>query len=386
MAWGIRGWWCSAGGLTVVTALGGVGCSHPSSQWMAWVRDMLLCWRCTLHVPHLETLLSVAKPTMIHQKPFQPPSPRIGIFAVGRPGFTAVSCHRQTQPNLSGAWAIGVHGTHELAAPKQLPWANETVLIGKENRQSPFHQMALEILASYTTEIESAIQRFDLIYVVARLGFAVDTKLAQLVSEIARSAGIFNVCVVSTPIDFEGETLTKTALHGLSEIRKHSNALFEINMNLIFEREAENISTEEFFEMINQLFMSLYHPIKAMAIGGGLTDIDISGVQRTLARPGDTAIGSGTATGENCLAQATLQAIEHPLLGCDVLARAQGVLVSIRRQAGHLTKKDSGKVLKIVKEFASKDAEIACVLHCDDLLKDTVEVGIFATGIQPQTV
>ncbi|APW48650.1 hypothetical protein RA876_19500 (plasmid) [Rhodoferax antarcticus] len=277
---------------------------------------------------------------------------------------------------------INAHAARYPKGFKNAPWANDTILIGEGCEKLSSRQVARAMALEHVAAIEAAVKRFDLVFIVAGLGGATGTGIAPLVAEIAKRAGVFTLCFVSTPPEFEGENRAKTALRGLSELRKHTNSVFVVNLDRLLERADKNMMLDEFFALADQMLLTLYHPINVAIFGCGVVDCDYRDLKHVLTQPGDAAMGSATAEGENRLMQATIAAINHPLLGRDALARSRGVLVSIRSHAGDLTFVETKKILNIVRTIAPIEADMVYIAHSEDALGESLEVSILATGVR----
>jgi len=320
------------------------------------------------------------------------PLPRIGIVSVGGSGRRVVTRCLERLTNLSGTVEINQHAAHYPDAFENAPWANDTILIGEGcgrlSTRQVAHPMALEQVAA----IEAAVKRFDLVYVVAGLGGTTGTGVAPLVAEIAQRAGIFTICLVSTPLEVQGENRAQTAMLGLSELRKHNNSVFVVDLERLLARVDDNMTQDKFFALADQMFLNLYRPINAALFGCGMVDCDYKDLKRVLTEPsnvfagylGDASMGSATAEGENRLMQATMAAIDHPLLGRDALAQSIGVLVSIRSRAGDLTLGETKKILNIVRTIAPIKAYVVYIAHSDESLGESLEVSILVTGVLSQ--
>lgn len=307
------------------------------------------------------------------------PSPRIGIVAIGGAGRSMLS-------RLAVSYSARC-GTVEIdtdAAGPQVPSSvsgHEIIWVGNAGEKPTLPHEARALAMTHLYEIQTALQRFDLVFIVAGMGGAAGTGVAPLVAEIAQCAGIFTISVPITPFAFEADWRLATALHGISALGPRSNALFQLDNQQLFPAASSNLEHSALCEPADRTFSSLYTCIEQSFRSDRWIGWDFEDMRAVFAQAGHSAMGFAVGSGAARVELATLRAIMHPLLGRRAFDQASSVFVNIRSSAGSLKLKDVWGVIKIIKSQLPAAAHLVYTASPEASLGENLAVSILAAGI-----
>ena len=307
------------------------------------------------------------------------PLPRIGIVAVGGAGRSLLSRLDVKYFARCGTIEIDTdaHGPQEPGSVS----SHQIIRIGKAGEKPILPHEARALAMTHLYEIQTALQRFDLVFIVAGMGGATGTGVAPLVAEIAQHAGVFTISAPITPFAFEADWRLATAPHGVSALLQGSNALFQLDNQQLFPAANINLEHSDLCEPADRTFSSLYTCIEQSFRSDRWIGWDFEDMRAMFAQAGRNAMGFAVGSGAARVELATLRAIMHPLLGRRAFVQASSVFVNIRSGAGSLKLKDVWGVLKIIKSQLPAAAHLVYTASPDASLGESLAVSILATGI-----
>ncbi|CDS47944.1 Cell division protein FtsZ [Polaromonas sp. CG9_12] len=245
---------------------------------------------------------------------------------------------------------------------------------GLEQPVLPHEARAIAI--PYKPIIEAALKPFDLVFILADMGDPTGSGVAPLVAQLARSAEISAITVAITPFSFEVIQRLANASSGMAALRQNGDTVFILDNDLLLQAANEGIT-----QQVDMTFLSLYCTFTQSFHNNGIVGVDFEDIQHILSQIGITALGFGTASGDDRIEQSVRRAIAHPLLGSSALVQATGIFVSIRSGAGWLESKDVTAVIKIIRAHQSQAAYLIYDANADSLLGENLQISILATGI-----
>ena len=307
------------------------------------------------------------------------PLPRIGMVAVGGAGRSMLS-------RLDARYFARC-GTVEIDTDPEGPQGpgsvsgHQIIWVGHAGEKPALPHEARALAMTHLYEIQTALQRFDLIFIVAGMGGATGTGVAPLVAEIAQRAGVFTISVPITPFAFEADWRLATALHGVCALRSGSNALFQLDNQQLFPAASINLEHSDLCGPADRTLSSLYTCIEQSFRNDRWIGWDFEDMRAVFAQAGHSVLGFAVGSGAARVELATLRAIMHPLLGRRAFGQASSVFVNIRSGAGSLKLKDIWGVMKIIKSQLPAAAHLVYTASPDASLGERLAVSILATGI-----
>ena len=240
-----------------------------------------------------------------------------------------------------------------------------------------------EALEEDRTEIEEALEDFDMVFVTAGMGGGTGTGGAPVVAAIARRLGILTVAIVTKPFDAEGQRRMKTAKEGISLLEEHVDTLIVIPNERLLDIADDSTSLIEAFEKADSVLYSATRGISDLITVHGLINLDFADVQTTMKDGGTALMGSAAVSGENRAEKAAMEAISSPLLDGLSIAGARNVLVNVTADPS-LGIREATAATKIIQQEAGHDVEVIFGTVIDEEMDDKLRVTVIATGFEEQ--
>jgi len=180
-------------------------------------------------------------------------------------------------------------------------------------------------------KITALCQNTDLMFITAGLGGGTGTGASPVVARLAKEQGALVLAFVTLPFSFEGERRRQQALSGLEQLKTQADAVICIPNDKIFKIVGGDASVVAAFKRADEHVVLGVQAIWQLLSRKGLINLDFADLRATLgAKHCDGLFSHGEAAGPNRVRDAVKTLLENPLLdGGDVLAKAEGVLVSV---------------------------------------------------------
>ena len=203
--------------------------------------------------------------------------------------------------------------------------------------------------------IEALAQGADVVFIAAGLGGGTGTGASPTVARIAREQGALVLAFVALPFSFEGDRRKQQALFGLEQLKAHAEAVICIPNDKIFRIAGSEASVVDAFKRADETVMVGAQAIWQLLSRKGLINLDFADLRATLGtKHCDGLFSYGQGEGANKARDAVKALLDNPLLdGGDVLAKAEGVLVSILG-GPDLTLADVQKTIEPISRLASR--------------------------------
>ena len=237
----------------------------------------------------------------------------------------------------------------------------------------------------FRRDFEAVLDRIDIAFVVADVGCSTNNKLFPIIADVLRAKSIHVITAVVPPISIIGEFRKKTAPNNFNPLRDVSNAVFPI---AIAPRLPARLLRQP-IDILNQAtiaFEHLYLGIVKPAFGPGFVTVDLEDVVSILSYERISALGFGTASDEQAVQKATLEAIMSPLLGKHRLKSASAVCLHLEGDSTHMKCKAIVEMINIVKQVTDNhpDLEVVFGATLSNTLSSNCQVTILASGIHMQ--
>ncbi|MGC8604462.1 MAG: cell division protein FtsZ, partial [Desulfomonilaceae bacterium] len=141
----------------------------------------------------------------------------------------------------------------------------------------------------------------------------------------------------------------------------------------------KDISFLEAFRRADDVLMQGVRGISDLVTINGLINLDFADVKTIMQEKGVALMGTGSATGEGRIEEATRMAINSPLLEDVSMSGAKGVLINITGSSD-MSLTEINDAVSIIQNEAHDDANIIFGAVIDEDMADAVNVTVIATG------
>ncbi|WP_434564293.1 cell division protein FtsZ [Thermoanaerobacterium thermosaccharolyticum] len=229
-------------------------------------------------------------------------------------------------------------------------------------------------------EIEKIINGADMVFITAGMGGGTGTGAAPVVAEITKELGILTVGVVTKPFTFEGRKRMAHAEMGISELKKHVDALVTIPNDRLLQVAEKKTSMLDAFKIADDVLRQGVQGISDLIAVPGLVNVDFADVKTIMMETGLAHMGIGIASGENKATEAAKQAVQSPLLETSIEG-ARGILLNIAG-GSNLSIFEVNEAANYIYETADPDANIIFGAVIDESLEDQIRITVIATGFE----
>ena len=230
-------------------------------------------------------------------------------------------------------------------------------------------------------EIRAQLRGADLCFITAGMGGGTGTGAAPIVAKVARELGIMTVAIVTRPFGFEGKLRAKSADDGLRALSEHTDALLVLPNDYLLKVLGSKTPLLQAFTESSKVIQNAVKGLADIIGQTGLINIDFADVRTIMRQQGKAVMGIGLGTGENKVQDATMQALNNPLLERVELERARGVLLNVVASMD-IGLDDFQKIGDLVAECVGEFATVVSGITLDPNLTDSIQVTMIATGIQ----
>lgn len=232
--------------------------------------------------------------------------------------------------------------------------------------------------------IKDAIGEADMVFVTAGLGGGTGTGAAPVIAQIAREAGALTVGVVTKPFTYEGSRRMRVAEAGLEELKKYVDSLIVIKNDMLTSLAPKKTPLAAMLQKANEVLLNGVRGISDVIKHEGYINVDFADVRTTMAASGLALMGTGRASGENRAKEASLQAINSPLLENISLDSAKAILYNVTASQ-EITMEEMTQIGYLISDAISNDQNINIIFGVvfDESMGDELQVTVIATGIEP---
>jgi len=227
--------------------------------------------------------------------------------------------------------------------------------------------------------LRDALEGSDMVFITAGLGGGTGTGAAPIIARIARQeVGALTIAVVTKPFLFEGTKRMRQAEEGIESLRSEVDTLIVLpNQKLLSLK--RDISFVDAFRKADDVLLQGVKGISDLITTNGLINLDFADVKTIMKEKGVALMGTGTASGESRIDEATRLAIHSPLLEEISMAGARGVLINITGPS-NIGLSEINDAVSIIRDEAHEDANIIFGAVISEEMQDSVSVTVIATG------
>lgn len=229
-------------------------------------------------------------------------------------------------------------------------------------------------------KIEALAQGVDVVFIMAGLGGGTGTGASPTIARIAKEQGALVLAFVALPFSFEGDRRKQQALSGLEQLKAQADAVICIPNDKIFRIAGPDASVVDAFKRADENIILGVQAVWQLLSRKGLINLDFADLRATLgSKHCDGLFSFGHAEGANKARDAVKALLENPLLdGGDVLAKAEGVLVSILG-GPELTLADVQKTVEPISRLAHR-AHVIMGAAIDESYRGKLAVTVIAAA------
>lgn len=234
-------------------------------------------------------------------------------------------------------------------------------------------------------EIARALERAEMVFVVAGMGGSAGTGAAPVVAEVAREAGALTVGVVTRPFTFETQRCRKVAEARINELQKRADTLLIIPCDgLLRIVDPEETSVPEAFGLIDDILRQAVQGITDLiTLPSLLAHLERADIRPLLRAEAGTALvgamGTGSASGAGCGVRAARTAISSPLLEEMSVGSARNVLINITGRPEALIS-EVREAVDFIAAATDPEAKVLFGGPVDENLQDEMHITVITTG------
>lgn len=236
-------------------------------------------------------------------------------------------------------------------------------------------------------KIRKIVVGAELVFIASGMGGGTGSGAAPVIARVCREIGVLCVCVVTMPMECEGQRRGEKGRGGLAELRKSVDSLLIIeNENLSTVMDQEDVSIIDVFRKADKVVVDVVAAISRIINSHGYINLDLADLKNVLQRGANGAcveayIGLGEATGPDRALRASEIALNNPLLRTVSIQGATNLLVNVAgsEQIGH--KEAMVAVKNVADRVGGDNQEIFMGVVTDNVMGDRICVTVIATGL-----
>jgi len=228
------------------------------------------------------------------------------------------------------------------------------------------------------TQIASAVQGADMVFITAGMGGGTGTGAAPIIASVAQDAGALTVGVVTRPFGFEGSRRAKVAEQGIEQLRPAVDTLIVIPNDRLLQVATRSTSMMEAFAMADEVLRQGIQGIAELITVRGLINLDFADVRAIMTQSGSALMALGHGSGRTGMVDAVNMAISSPLLEQSIDG-AKGVIFNITSGAD-VGLQEITEAADLITRAADPEANIIFGQAIDPTMHDQVRITLIATG------
>ena len=228
--------------------------------------------------------------------------------------------------------------------------------------------------------LREALSGADIVFLTAGMGGGTGSGSISVAAQIARELGAITIAVVSTPFSFEAGRRITNARSRLSKLAMHCDTLITIPNDQLLKVSPSNITLREAFAYADDVLRQGIMGITQLLSGTGEINVDFSHIRHMMANGGGSLLSIGYGKGEDKVATALYQALNHPLLEHLPIENATGIIADFTG-GEDLSFGEVMEGLSHLQQFSGNSAEIIPGQIVDPNMKDEVQIILIITGI-----
>ncbi|MGB1697748.1 MAG: cell division protein FtsZ [Thermoplasmatota archaeon] len=307
---------------------------------------------------------------------------KIKVFGCGGAGTNTIG--RCSGEDLGDVELVAMNTDAQHLLMSQSP---NKILIGRHLTRGlgagSLPQVGEEAAMETEEDIRNQVTGSDMVFVTCGLGGGTGTGSAPVVAKMAREAGALTIAVCTLPFSVEGAVRMENAEAGLARLRDVCDTVIVIPNDKLLEI-APRLPMGAAFKVADELLMRSIKGITEMITKPGLVNLDFADLKTIMKRGGVAMIGMGESDGDDRAMEATLEALNSPLLDVDI-SDATGALVNVVG-GPDMTMQEAQKVVQEIYDRVNPDARIIWGSSVDPNLDRTIRTMLVITGVRSKQI
>ncbi|NUN11728.1 cell division protein FtsZ [Candidatus Micrarchaeota archaeon] len=308
---------------------------------------------------------------------------KISIKVVGVGGAGTNTVHRLHSMGMKSAETIAINTDQNHL---KMVEADRRVLIGAQMTRGMgaggFPEVGMKAAEQSRDKLSELLQGAELVFITAGMGGGTGTGAAPVVAKIAKDQGAIVIGMVTYPFALERARLGK-ADWGLDALREACDTVVIIDNNRLVSY-VPNLPMNQAFAVADTLVARSVKGIADTIMLPSLVNIDFADLKMIMSNAGVAMISVGEGSGNEKVASAVKNTLEHPLLDVDY-AGSKGALVLITG-GSQLTLGDAIKVGEGITETFDDKAYVKWGARVNPELGDKIVVTSIITGVHSDHV
>ncbi len=305
---------------------------------------------------------------------------RAKIFVVGTGGAGNNTISRLNEIGVEGAKTMTVNtDAQDLYHSK----SENKILLGRKTcgglGAGGVPEVGEECAEESEDEIRDALDGADMVFITCGLGGGTGTGSAPVIARLAKKAGALTIAVATMPFSAEGLRRRENAEKGLEKLQGAADTVIVIPNDKLLSV-APNLPLNKAFLVADEILGRAVKGITELITKPGLVSLDFADIRSIMKGSGMAMIGMGESDSGDRALESVHEALNSPLLDLDI-SDADGALINICGSSD-LTLNDSEKIVQIVADELSPDANIIWGTQIDDSLENTVRTTIVVAGVK----
>lgn len=307
---------------------------------------------------------------------------RIAVCGIGGGGSNTIQ--RISRMGVKGASLIAVN-TDAKHLNTLDPGIRRILIGGALTRgmgAGGFPDVALKAAEYSKTEIEGALQDYNLVFLSAGMGGGTGTGAAPVVAGIAKAAGAIVIGIVTYPFRLERIRIN-VANKGVEDLRKNIDTLIVIDNQKLVDL-YPNLPMEQAFRIADEVAARAVRGITETINTPSLINLDYADVRSIMRAGGIAMISIGEGHGPTKIDEVVNDTLKNKLLDVDYEG-ASSVLIHITG-GEDLTLGEANEIGTRLTEMTAPNATVVWGARLDPTYNGKVEVIAIFTGVKGSSI
>jgi cell division protein FtsZ len=310
--------------------------------------------------------------------------PKLAFIGIGRTGSSTATRLRALGITLDRSIVIDSADTHlsntsthqqTLANINSITQSSDTLLITLQASDTRFQD-----------QLEHALTHVETVFLATAIDCDIDTKIASLVTKVARKNGAIIVGAVTTSPAVEQRTKAQVT-QILAQLQHDCDMVVAVDNTSITEL-APQISRDEARNLSSQALATvLIHLVETIS-KQSLNNPDSQSIRTIVENGGLAAMSIGESDSSNRLEEAVHNALKglnkHPFMEIDCM-RARGAVLQVIGGSG-LTDEEIMHAREIVQELLQKETQVVWGARVRPEFEGRIRVILMMTGLTPRAI
>ncbi len=310
------------------------------------------------------------------------PVAKIVVIGVGGAGNNAVN--RMIEDNIQNVSFCVMNTDKQVLASSRAP---QRVILGRESTRGlgagGDPAVGRKAAEESTEDIRRIVEGAHVVFIAAGMGKGTGTGASPVVAKIAKEAGALTIAIVTRPFSYEGSQATQNAIEGLKNLKDVVDSIIVVSNDKLLTAFG-NCSLDQALQNADHvLAQSVKTVVDIILLPGGM-NLDLNDVKTTLQNSGTALIGYGKGSGENRADEATMCAINSPLLETKIHGAKRGICAITC--GSDVSMYETQRCINKVREETGGEVNLKIGMTVNPNLKDTIIVSVIAADFDGKDI